>query len=59
MEQINKELIEAIEYALRIRDLWAVDQHGTVSADHEGEMQALSMMESKFKSALQSISIKQ
>lgn len=44
-------LMEAVEFALSIRDLWAADQVGTVSADHEGEMQALSKMEKMFKSA--------
>lgn len=49
-EENGKE--DAIRYALNIVDLWGVSQKGTVTADHEGEMQALSQMESKLKEAL-------
>ena len=41
--------IEAIKYAMNIKDLWSAQQSGTFSADHEGEMQALSKMEQQFK----------
>jgi len=45
-------MIEAIQYALNLIDLWGAGQYGTVSADHEGEMQALKNMELKLRSAL-------
>lgn len=46
------DLAEAIDFALHIKDLWSAQQSGTVSADHEGEMQALALMEEKLTTAL-------
>jgi hypothetical protein len=46
------DLLDAIKYAIEIKDLWSADQYGTISADQEGEMQALAKMEEKFKAAI-------
>lgn len=48
-----QDLMNAIQYALEIKDLWSADQYGTISADHEGEMQALAKMEEKLKAAIE------
>ena len=46
------DMYEAIRSALNIKDLWSAQQHGTVSADHEGEMLALRAMEIMLQAAL-------
>lgn len=46
------DMIEAIKFALEIRDLWAPILEKPVSPQHEEEMQALTSMEEKFKSVL-------
>lgn len=48
----NDKAINALRFAMNIKDLWAASQYGTISADHEGEMKALSEMENMFKDAL-------
>lgn len=49
------DLLEAIQCALNIKDLWSAQQHGTISADHEGEMQALNEMQIKLEAAIKKI----
>ena len=46
----NRELEEAIEGALLIKDLWLLDGSVIISEEHEGEVQALNAMYAKFKS---------
>lgn len=46
------DMLEAIQCALNIKDLWSAQQHGTVSADHAGEMEALQKMQDKLEAAL-------
>lgn len=48
----REQMEEAIRYAINIKDLWSAGQAGTVSADHEGELQALQKMEDLFTQAL-------
>lgn len=50
----NAVMREALHCAINIVDLWGASQHGTVSADHEGEMHALLEMESKIREGLES-----
>ncbi len=45
-----RELVEAIRAAMRIRDLWAAIPD--CAPEHDGEMEALCMMEAEFKSVL-------
>jgi len=44
-----KELEQAINSALKIKDLWLPGQGELISEEHAGEAQALAMMYSKFK----------
>ena len=46
------DMYEAIKSALNIKDLWSAQQHGTISADHEGELLALRTMETMLQAAL-------
>jgi hypothetical protein len=48
----SPDMLEAIQCALNLKDLWSAQQHGTVSVDHEGEMQALQKMQDKLEAAL-------
>lgn len=48
----NKELLEACKKAISLLDLWGAWQYGTISENHEGEMQALSKMEEQLKIAI-------
>lgn len=47
----SPDLLNAIQHALNLKDLWSADQYGTVSADHEGEMQALKEMQNMLEAA--------
>lgn len=47
------DMYEAIQCALNLKDLWSAQQHGTISADHAGEMEALKAMQDKLEAALQ------
>lgn len=48
----NKQLEEALKFALEIKDLWSASQYGTTGVDRERELQALEKMESLIESSL-------
>lgn len=52
-EEIKSELVKACEGAMRIVYIWGYQRHDKVSLNVEGEMQALILMEDKFKTAIQ------
>jgi hypothetical protein len=47
-------MLEALQRALNIVDLWGAGQHGTITPKecHEGELQALQKMENEIRSAI-------
>jgi len=48
-------MYDAIQCALNIKDLWSADPQGTISADREGEMQALKLMQEKFEAIIKTL----
>lgn len=49
----NATLLEALEGAMRIRDLWgAPEALGRPDDEHEGEYRALALMEDSFRAAI-------
>lgn len=48
----SPDMLKAIQCALNLKDLWSAHQHGTISADHAGEMEALQKMQDKLEAAL-------
>lgn len=47
----SPDLLEAIQHALNLKDLWSADQYGTVPSDYEGTKNALQQMQDKLEAA--------
>lgn len=48
----SSELLEAVQFALKIQDLWSARGYKSVPADHAGEFEALQAMQTRFETAI-------